>query len=188
MDANSVKTRFAPSPTGRLHLGNIRTALFNYLLAARFNGQFLLRLEDTDAVRSEEKFEQAILEDLLWLSLAWQEGPGKDGGNGPYKQSQRTDIYKKYFDKLLDHQQAYPCFCTEHELKLSRKSQLASGKPPRYTGKCRGLTTDEVDAKISEGQPSTLRFHVADDGLTIFEDKVRGQQIIKQGSTYIPQV
>ena len=92
MDVNSIKTRFAPSPTGLLHLGNVRTALFNYLLAQRFNGQFLLRLEDTDAVRSEEKFEQALQEDLLWLSLAWQEGPEKDGGNGPYLQAQRASI------------------------------------------------------------------------------------------------
>ncbi len=179
MDANSVKTRFAPSPTGLLHLGNIRTALFNYLLAQRFNGQFLLRLEDTDAVRSEEKFEQALQEDLLWLSLAWQEGPEKDGGNGPYWQSQRASIYKEYFDKLLRQQQAYPCFCTEQELKLSRKAQLAAGHPPRYTGKCRRLSPDEVQAKFSEGEPSTLRFHVADDTTITFEDEVRGQQVYK---------
>ena len=179
MDVNSVKTRFAPSPTGLLHLGNVRTALFNYLLAQRFNGQFLLRLEDTDAVRSEEKFEQALQEDLLWLSLTWQEGPEKDGGNGPYWQSQRATIYKEYFDKLLGHQQAYPCFCTEQELKLSRKAQLAAGKPPRYAGKCRGLSPDEVQAKFSAGLPSTLRFHVPDDCTITFEDKVRGQQTYK---------
>lgn len=179
MNTNIVKTRFAPSPTGLIHLGNVRTALFNYLLAQRYKGQFLLRLEDTDEVRSEEKFEQALQEDLAWLSLNWHEGPEIDGGNGPYWQSERASIYKKYFDKLIEQKQAYPCFCTEHELKLSRKAQLASGKPPRYSGKCRGLNAEEIQKKMSAGLPSTLRFHVADDSVTTFEDKVRGYQEYK---------
>lgn len=179
MDSISAKTRFAPSPTGLLHLGNVRTALFNYLLAQRVNGQFLLRLEDTDAIRSEERYEQALQDDLKWLSLVWQEGPGADGGNGPYRQSQRASIYQEYFDKLIQQKQAYPCFCTEHELKFSRKTQLAAGKPPRYSGKCRGLSANEIQEKVSAGLPSTLRFHVADDSITIFEDKVRGHQEFK---------
>jgi len=179
MSSIPVKTRFAPSPTGLIHLGNVRTALFNYLLAQRYEGDFLLRLEDTDAVRSEERYEQALQDDLKWLSLAWQEGPGAGGDNGPYWQSERADIYKEYFDRLIDQKQAYPCFCTEHELKLSRKSQLAAGKPPRYSGKCRGLNAEEIQKKTSAGLPATLRFHVQDESVTEFEDKVRGQQSFK---------
>ncbi len=174
MTRPTPKTRFAPSPTGLLHLGNVRTALFNHLLAVAGGGTFLLRMEDTDAVRGEEKYEIALQEDLHWLGLHWQEGPGVGGDNGPYAQSERDHVYTQYFDKLRSAGKLYPCFCTEHELKLSRKAQAASGKPPRYNGKCRDLTEDEVQANLTAGTPATLRFRVPQGQTVSFDDKVRG--------------
>ncbi len=171
-----MKTRFAPSPTGLLHLGNVRTALFNYLLAQHYQGTFLLRLEDTDATRGEEHFEQALQSDLQWLGLGWDEGPDRDGGNGPYWQSERGDIYRRYFDRLRELGLAYPCFCSEHELKLSRKAQLAASQAPRYSGRCHGLGQAEVTERFTAGNPATLRFHVDDTAVIEFTDKVRGSQ------------
>ena len=176
MDSSIIKTRFAPSPTGLLHLGNVRTALFNFLLSASEKGSFLLRLEDTDASRGEEKYAEALQEDLKWLGLNWHEGPGAEGDHGPYAQSERSDVYNRYFDQLLERDLAYPCFCSEHELKLSRKAQVASGKPPRYSGKCRNLSKDEVQANFAEGKAATLRYRVPGDRTIEFEDKVRGHQ------------
>jgi nondiscriminating glutamyl-tRNA synthetase len=176
METLAIKTRFAPSPTGLLHLGNVRTALFNFLLSASGRGHFLLRLEDTDAIRGEDKFAEALQVDLRWLGLDWHEGPGKDGEHGPYAQSERGDIYARYFDELLASGQAYPCFCSEHELKISRKAQAAAGKPPRYSGKCRNLSETEVAANFAEGKPATLRFRVPSDRSIEFADIVRGPQ------------
>lgn len=176
MSQFTLKTRFAPSPTGLLHLGNVRTALFNHLLARSGGGTFLLRMEDTDAVRGEEKYEIALQEDLRWLGLDWQEGPGVGGDNGPWAQSERGDIYDRYFEKLRSSGKLYLCFCTEHELKVSRKMQAAAGKPPRYNGKCRDLTEDEMQANLAAGKPATLRFRVPRNQVIAFEDKVRGPQ------------
>lgn len=176
MESRPFKTRFAPSPTGLLHLGNVRTALFNYLLAGRTHGVFLLRLEDTDAMRGHEKYALAIEEDLRWLGLGWGEGPGAGGGHGPYAQSERGHIYKEYFDALEAKGLAYPCFCSEHELAISRKTQLAAGHPPRYTGRCRSLSRADVEARFAQGAPATLRFRVGDGATVAFEDKVRGAQ------------
>jgi glutamyl-tRNA synthetase len=170
------KTRFAPSPTGFLHLGNVRTALFNYLLAQARNGVFLLRIEDTDATRGHEKFTQALKEDLRWLGLPWSEGPDAGGAHAPYAQSERGEIYKKYFDALQAKSLAYPCFCSEHELAIARKTQLAAGKPPRYSGKCRHLTAAEVAERFSKGIPATVRFRVPEGKSVQFDDKVRGPQ------------
>lgn len=175
MNDKALKTRFAPSPTGLLHLGNVRTALFNWLVA-RGRGDFLLRLEDTDAARSETQYAEALQEDMQWLGLNWSEGPVIGGDYGPYVQSERGAIYDKYFSSLIEAGRAYPCFCSEHELKLSRKSQLAAGRPPRYRGRCRNLSAEEVAAKHAEGVPATLRFHVEDGRAVMFTDRVRGPQ------------
>lgn len=172
-----LKTRFAPSPTGLLHLGNVRTALFNYLLARRENGTFLLRIEDTDAMRGHEKYTEALQADLRWLGLAWGEGPGAGGGHGPYAQSERGAVYRRYFEELEARGLAYPCFCSEHELNIARKTALAAGRPPRYSGKCRNLSAEERRERFAAGTPATLRFHVEDGRRVEFEDGVRGPQV-----------
>jgi glutamyl-tRNA synthetase len=179
MTPSAFKTRFAPSPTGLLHLGNIRTALFNCLLARHHQGIFLLRLEDTDAVRGHEKYAEALQEDLAWLGLVWQEGPRAGGDRGPYYQSQRDHLYRQYFDALQQQGLAYRCFCSEHELEVSRKTQLAAGRPPRYSGRCRHLAPAEVEQRLAGGTPATLRFHVADGSVVEFGDRVRGTQTFR---------
>ncbi|MBI3574568.1 MAG: glutamate--tRNA ligase [Gammaproteobacteria bacterium] len=177
MGSRPLKTRFAPSPTGRLHLGNIRTALFNWLLARRHGGAFLLRLEDTDAMRGHEKYAIALQEDLRWLGLVWDEGPGVGGAHGPYAQSERGEIYKSHFLKLEQDRLAYPCFCTEHELAVERKTAIADHRPPRYSGKCRALSPDDARARFGRGEPATLRFRVPAARKVGFDDKVRGPQV-----------
>jgi len=171
-----VKTRFAPSPTGRLHLGNVRTALFSWLLAHRLGGGFLLRFEDTDLERSAQAFEAGMEEDLHWLGLDWDEGPGAGGDAGPYRQSERGDIYDTYFQRLEHAGQAYPCFCSQQQLALSRKAQLAAGRPPRYAGTCAHLTPEQVQERLDQGDQPTLRFRVPDDRCVEFEDLVRERQ------------
>lgn len=169
-----LKTRFAPSPTGLLHLGNIRTALFNVLLAKQSGGIFLLRIEDTDRERSKDEYTDALMADLHWLGLDWQEGPGI--GSGAYSQSQRGEIYARYAAALEQSGRAYLCFCTDQELKLSRKTQLAAGKPPRYSGRCRNLSADEVQQRVARGMPASLRFRVPANVKVEFADGVRGAQ------------
>ena len=179
MNDTSFKTRFAPSPTGLLHLGNIRTALFNFLLARSRRGVFLLRIEDTDAVRGHERYAQALEDDLRWLGLVWDEGPQVDGANGPYFQSQRGPVYAQYFALLLDRGFAYRCFCTEHELEAERRAQMAAGRPPRYSGRCRLLTEERVEERLAAGSPATLRFHVGRSTSVEFNDRVRGRQLFR---------
>lgn len=176
MSAITIKTRFAPSPTGYIHLGNTRTALFNALLAMHHKGVFLIRIEDTDKARSDENYTRALLDDLHWLGLEWQEGPEHDRGNGPYWQSQRQAIYDEYYQTLEKRELAYPCFCTEQQLAISRKVQLASGKPPRYPGTCRNLTPSQIAEKLAQGLKPTLRFAVPLNQDVIFKDLVRGEQ------------
>lgn len=171
-----IKTRFAPSPTGYLHLGNIRTALFSALLARKEQGVFLLRIEDTDQLRSGAEFAEQLEFDLRWLGLDWQEGPGKEQGKDPYFQSKRQEIYAKYYTQLEQHQLAYPCFCTEQELAIARKVQLASGQPPRYLGTCRQLTLEQITERLGQGLHPTLRFRVPDNQVIEFMDLVRGHQ------------
>lgn len=173
---DTIKTRFCPSPTGYVHLGNARTALFNALLASHKQGIFLLRIEDTDLNRSKSEYVTALEEDLRWLGLDWQEGPGHDLGNGPYFQSLRSDVYKTYYAQLEEKKLAYPCFCSEEDLALTRKMQRAAGKPPRYAGTCFNLSAEKIAEKIQKGFRSTLRFHVANDSYVEFEDLVRGVQ------------
>jgi glutamyl-tRNA synthetase len=171
-----IKTRFSPSPTGLLHLGNVRAALFSALLAKKAGGTFILRIEDTDAARSEHQFAEILQDDLHWLGIEWQEGPGIEGPNGPYWQSQRGEIYAKYYQMLIDQKLAYPCFCTEQELALNRKLQLSRGQPPRYPGTCFKLTEEEIAARMAAGKKPALRFHVPTKTHVDFIDTVKGPQ------------
>jgi glutamyl-tRNA synthetase len=171
-----MKTRFAPSPTGYLHLGNIRTALFCALLAKKEKGIFLLRIEDTDKLRSGYEFTEQLQYDMRWLGIPWQEGPAVGGENGPYFQSERQAIYARYYDELEQRGLAYPCFCSDQELAIARKVQLASGQPPRYMGTCRLLTAEQVMQKKAVGMVPTLRFRVPDNEEINFVDFVRGPQ------------
>jgi glutamyl-tRNA synthetase len=174
------KTRFAPSPSGLLHLGKVRTALFNAILAKKHQGIFLLRIEDTDQERSRADYAQAIMQDLHWLGLDWQEGPPRGGQTddkeASYLQSQRLPIYRRYFADLEVRGLVYPCFCSAQELALSRKTQLAVGRPPRYSGRCYRLSKAEVEARLAENEPASLRFHVPPGAHVKFDDKVRGPQ------------
>ncbi|MBU6459778.1 MAG: glutamate--tRNA ligase [Proteobacteria bacterium] len=172
----NVKTRFAPSPTGLIHFGNVRTALFNWLFAQRQNGQFLLRIEDTDLERSRDEYVQALMGDLEWLGLGWDEGETKKGVLGPYRQSQRTVVYESYLHELEKRDHAYPCFCSVAELEISRKLQAQAGKPPRYSGKCAHLSADEAAQKKAAGQAYTLRFRMPRNAVLEFSDLVRGPQ------------
>ncbi|MEY3220453.1 MAG: hypothetical protein RIT27_1810 [Pseudomonadota bacterium] len=173
---STTKTRFAPSPTGLVHLGNVRTALFNALYAKKQQGTFLLRIEDTDADRSRDEFTQQLMADLRWLGLDWQEGHDCGGSAAPYAQSQRADIYARYYAQLEQQNAAYPCFCSPQELSISRKLQLSSGRAPRYSGTCAHLTSEEIQRKVAQGLKPTLRFRVPQQTVIEFEDVVRGSQ------------
>ncbi|OHA63095.1 MAG: glutamate--tRNA ligase [Candidatus Wildermuthbacteria bacterium RIFCSPHIGHO2_01_FULL_48_25] len=171
---DKVRTRFAPSPTGPLHMGNVRTALFNYLFARNQKGDFVLRIEDTDKERSEKQWEDDLLENLKWLGLNWNEGVEKGGPYESYRQSERTDLYEKYLKKLLDEKKAYYCFCTEEELEAQRQEQMSRGEAPRYRGTCRQLTIDQQQKQLKAGTPSVIRFIMEVKPLA-FEDLVRGK-------------
>ncbi len=170
----NVRVRFAPAPTGLLHIGNARTALFNYLFARKEKGTFILRIEDTDVERSTDASIEAILQDLQWLGIFWEEGPDIGGPHGPYRQSQRLSLYHGYAEQLFTQGIAYKCFCTPERLESLRKEQLAKGRMPRYDGKCRNLTRSESLKIESEGIRPVLRFHV-DRGMVAFEDLVHGR-------------
>jgi nondiscriminating glutamyl-tRNA synthetase len=169
-----VRVRFAPSPTGPLHIGGARTALFNYLFARKYHGSFILRIEDTDLERSEKKFEEEIMESLKWLGIEWDEGPDVGGDFGPYRQSERKEIYRKYLEKLLKEDKAYFCFCKKEELEAQRQYFLSIGEPPRYNGKCKSLSKEEVEKKLKEGEPFVVRFKVVPKKI-VFEDLIRGE-------------
>src|SRR5215470_17538857 len=174
-EARGVRvTRFAPSPTGELHLGNARTALFNYLLARQSGGRFLLRIEDTDRERSQEAHGAALMADLRWLGLEWDAGPDREDECGPYRQSERTALYAQHFTTLERAGALYPCFCSAAELELTRRTQLASGRPPRYAGTCRDLTLEERAQRRAQGLPATLRFRVPPGERIVFQDFVHG--------------
>jgi glutamyl-tRNA synthetase len=172
----AVVTRFAPSPSGELHLGNVRTALFSLLLARRAAGRFVLRIEDTDLARSTELHVAALLEDLGWLGLDWDEGPGRPGASGPYRQSERSGIYAPLLARLEQQERAYPCFCSSEELQLSRRAQLAAGRPPRYAGTCAQLDAAQRAARFAAGARATLRFRIPVARQLQFEDLVHGLQ------------
>lgn len=176
LESYRMKTRFCPSPTGNLHVGNMRTALFNYLLAKKESGDFLLRIEDTDQERSKSIYTDAIYSDLKKLGLQWDEGPDVKEKHSQYFQSQRTEVYQYYYDILLERKEAYFCFCTEEELKVSKKLQVGAGQPPKYSGKCKNLSDNEVTKKIADGLPSAIRFKVPGDKQIEFTDLVKGMQ------------
>src|SRR5476649_149636 len=176
MTDNGIVTRFAPSPTGDLHLGNARTALFNELLARRAGGRFLLRIEDTDAQRSEDAHTRGLIADLRWLGLDWDAGPDREDARGPYRQSERTAIYSADFETLERLAAVYPCYCSTLELEVSRRTQLAAGKPPRYAGTCRELTVAERTSRQERGLTPTLRFRVPSGRRIDFADFVHGSQ------------
>ncbi len=171
-----VKTRFAPSPTGHLHLGNMRTALFNYLLAKKSGGIFLLRIEDSDEQRSELIYLDSLMQDLRWLGLEWDEGPEVGGQKGPYLQTDRSAIYETFYQQLLEANQAYPCFCTAEQLAMSRKIQRIAGQAPRYAGTCAHLSPDQAAEKKAKGLPFTLRFRLPKKQSLRFDDLVKGPQ------------
>lgn len=171
-----IKTRFAPSPTGRLHVGNARTALFNWLLARHGDGCMVLRVEDTDQERSVAAHEADQIADMRWLGLEWQEGPDVGGANAPYRQSERQLVYDQYYLQLESRNLVYACFCSQQELKQARKSQLAAGKPPRYSGKCSALDPQRVQDRLAAGEAATLRFRVPADETVEFDDLVFGLQ------------
>ncbi len=174
-----VVTRFAPSPTGALHPGNARTALFSFLFARRAGGRFIVRVEDTDRERGREDFVDAQLADLAWLGLGFDAGPGRDDGRGPYRQSERGDIYAGLFERLERDGHAYPCFCTPAELDVARRTQIAAGEPPRYPGTCRGLDEAGRAARRDAGRAAALRFCVPASETLRFDDLVRGPQAVE---------
>ena len=167
----NVRVRFAPAPTGLLHIGNARTALFNFLFAKRHQGTFVLRIEDTDIERSTDTSIDRIIEDLKWLGISWDEGPDRDGSNAPYRQSQRLSIYQEFANRLFQEGKSYKCFCPEERLEKLRKEQLSKGKMPRYDGRCRSLSEEEIAKMESSGLQSVLRFHVGG-GPILFEDLI----------------
>jgi nondiscriminating glutamyl-tRNA synthetase len=168
---NSVRVRFAPSPTGFLHVGNVRTALFNWLFAGHNHGVFILRIEDTDAERSKSEYEKQLIEDLQWLGLEWNEGIEHSGDCGPYRQTERYAIYQEYVQRLLDEDKAFRCFCTEEELEQVRQTQSAGNEMQGYSGKCRNLSPAEVRARQEAGAASTVRLRVRE-GMVGFSDLV----------------
>ncbi|WP_342491261.1 glutamate--tRNA ligase [Bacillus sp. FSL R5-0422] len=172
---NEVRVRYAPSPTGHLHIGNARTALFNYLFARSQGGKFIIRIEDTDQKRNVEGGEESQLRHLQWLGIDWDESIDKDGGYGPYRQSERNDIYKKYYDELLEKDLAYKCYCTAEELEEEREAQIARSEMPRYSGKCSHLSKEEEDKLIAEGREPSIRFRVPKGEIIKFDDMVKGE-------------
>jgi len=171
---SNVRVRFAPAPTGLLHIGNARTALFNLLFARRHQGTFVLRIEDTDLERSTDASIDWIVEDLKWLGIHWDEGPDQDGPDGPYRQSQRLSIYREFADRLFQEGKSYKCFCSEERLKKLRKEQLSKGRMPRYDGRCRSLTQGEIAEMESSGLHPVLRFQVGS-GSILFDDLIHGK-------------
>jgi nondiscriminating glutamyl-tRNA synthetase len=178
----SVRTRFAPSPTGLLHIGGARTALFNYLFAKNNQGSFVLRIEDTDTERSKEEYQKDIVESLKWLGINWDEGPDVGGDFGPYRQSEKISKYRKYLEKLLEENKAYYCFCSAEELEGQRQYQMSIGETPKYIGKCANLPKETVEKYLAEGKPSIIRFRVTPQKF-IFKDMVRGPVEFDTGLT-----
>ena len=181
VDLLPAVTRFAPSPTGSLHLGNARTAFFSHLWARKSGGRFILRIEDTDVERSKLRFRDGLMADMRWLGLDWDEGPDIGGPAAPYSQAERTDFYRTLFARLESDGRAYPCYCTAEDLELSRKLLRMAGKPPRYAGTCRHLTGAERAQREAHGLKPALRFAVPNDAVIEFTDTVHGPQRFLSG-------
>lgn len=177
MDALKPRVRFAPSPTGELHVGNARTALYNWLFARRLGGDFLLRIEDTDLERSEARYETQLLDDLRWLGIDWDEGPGSgkenDGPYGPYRQSERLEIYRQHTEQLLAQGFAYRCFCTPEQLESERALAVTRHEPQVYSGRCRALSSEESAARAGRGEPFAVRLRIGVDPIR-FVDMIHG--------------
>lgn len=169
-----IRVRFAPSPTGYIHLGNVRTALFNYLFAKSKGGKFILRVEDTDLERSKPEYREALMEDLRWMGIQWDEGPEAGGEYGPYLQSERLSIYKTYVDKLLAEGRAYYCYVTEEETEESKRLARLEKRPPRFDNRGRHFTPQEIEARKARGIKPTIRFKV-EDPQVVLHDLVRGE-------------
>lgn len=172
---DTVRVRFAPSPTGWLHIGGARTALYNWLFARKHGGKMVIRIEDTDAERSRMDLVQPILDALAWLGIDWDEGPDRDGPYGPYLQSQRRALYQAAVDELLAAGKAYRCFCSPETLAEQRAAAEAAGKPYRYPGVCRHLSADEVERRIAAGEPYVVRLVGPAGGTTVVHDLLRGE-------------
>ncbi len=183
----TVRVRFAPSPTGFLHIGGARTALYNYLFARKNNGEFILRIEDTDEARSTEESVLAILHGMKWLGLDWDEGPvlnangtmGLIGEYGPYFQTERISMYQKYIQQLLDEGKAYKCYCSVEELAEKRELANKEKRPPKYDNKCRNLTKDEIAEYERQGRKPVIRFKNSGEGQTIFQDIIKGEIVFE---------
>jgi glutamyl-tRNA synthetase/nondiscriminating glutamyl-tRNA synthetase len=173
MHTNNTRVRFAPSPTGLLHVGNARTALYNWLVARHAGGEYILRIEDTDVERSKEEHETQLIEDLHWLGLDWDEGPEIGGPHAPYRQSERLAIYDEHTRQLLNEGKAYRCFCTAEELEAERLKAVAEHRPQVYSGKCRTISPADSEAHVSAGEPFAVRLRIPDKPLR-FHDIVRG--------------
>jgi nondiscriminating glutamyl-tRNA synthetase len=173
MHMNKTRVRFAPSPTGLLHVGNARTALYNWLVARHAGGKYILRIEDTDVERSKDEHETQLIEDLHWLGLDWDEGPTVGGPHAPYRQSERLAIYCEHTERLLHEGKAYRCFCTFEELETERQKAVAEHRPQVYSGKCRVISKNDSDARAAAGEPSAVRLRIPDRPLH-FHDMVRG--------------
>jgi glutamyl-tRNA synthetase len=170
-----IRLRFAPSPTGHLHVGNARTALFNWLLARGQGGTFLLRIEDTDFERSTRESERSMIEDLRWLGLDWNEGIDAGGEYGPYRQSERLHIYRAHAVELMSRRQAYRCFCSAEQLEADRQEALKQGRPPKYSGRCRNIPPEDARRRVESGEPAVIRFRVPEQREVVFNDIVRGE-------------
>lgn len=173
--SKQVRVRFAPSPTGHLHIGGARSALFNYLFARHHGGDFIVRIEDTDRKRNVEDAEAKLIESLRWFGTEWDESIDKDGGVGPYRSMDRLDIYQKYIEQLVAEGKAYPCYCTEDELNAEREAQKERGETPRYAGTCRHLTAEQIQAYETEGRKASIRFRVQENREYTVHDHIRGE-------------
>jgi nondiscriminating glutamyl-tRNA synthetase len=176
-----IRVRFAPSPTGHLHVGGARTALFNWLFARHEGGRFILRIEDTDVERSSADLESGILDDLRWLGLPWDEGPDRGGAFGPYRQSERIATYRDGASRLVAQGKAYPCFCTEAELERKKEDRRRANLPPQYDGACRHLSDAERERKRAGGEKESVRFVVPPDSERRLDDFVRGEVVFPAG-------
>jgi glutamyl-tRNA synthetase len=181
--SREIRVRFAPSPTGDLHVGNIRTALFDWAFARHTGGKFIFRIEDTDQERVTDEYIQRAIDTLKWLGLNWDEGPEVGGPNGPYLQSQRLEIYKEWADKFLNSGAAYHCYCSAEELEAERERQRAANVAPGYGGTCRNLSTEQIEKFKAEGRKPVLRMRM-DDGSTTFVDEIRGE--VSFDHKYVP--
>lgn len=180
---SAVRVRYAPSPTGHLHIGNARTAIYNYLFARHFSGTFIVRIEDTDLKRNVAGGEDNQFQFMKWLGMTWDEGPDVGGPFGPYRQTERLELYVPYWQKLIDEGRAYRCYCTEEELELERAQQMEQGAMPQYSGKCRALTAEQQQTLAAEGRVPSVRFKVDATREYSFDDLVKGRVTFEAGSS-----